>query len=157
MPSSTTNGMPVAQSQEQMSCVTGIPLVVLLGITPQGLNASSEGEIRVFYDWIHSYQEALFRDHLQTVIELVQLSLWGEIDDEITFVFKPLWSMTEKEMSEIDKHEAEADQIRIDSGVLDPAEVRKAVAAKPGSRYADINVADVPEPPAPEEGGNPDD
>jgi len=137
-----------AQSQEQMSSVTGIPLVVLLGITPKGLNASSEGEIRVFYDWIKAYQESFFRDHLQTVIELIQLSLWGEIDDEITFAFKPLWSMTEKEKGEVDKAEAEADQIRIDSGVLDPAEVRKAVAAKPGSRYADINVADVPDPPA---------
>lgn len=145
-----------AQAQEQMSSVSGIPLVVLLGITPSGLNASSEGEIRVFYDWIRAYQEALFRDHLQTVIEFVQLSLWGEVDPEIGFTFKPLWSMTEKEKGEVDKHEAEADQIRIDSGVLHPEEARKALAAKPGSRYADINVEDVPEPPQPEgEGGDP--
>jgi len=136
-----------AQSQEQMSSVSGIPLVILLGITPQGLNASSEGEIRAFYDWIHAYQETFFRDHLQTVIHFIMLHLWGEIDEEITFEFEPLWSMTDKEATEIEKLEAETDQIRIDSGVLDPAEVRKALAAQPESRYADINPEDVPEPP----------
>lgn len=136
-----------AQSQEQMSSVSGIPLIILLGITPQGLNASSEGEIRAFYDWIHAYQESFFRDHLQTVIHFVMRSLWNEIDEEITFEFEPLWSMTDKERAEIDKLEAETDQVRIDSGVLDPGEVRKALAAQPDSRYADINPEDVPEPP----------
>ena len=137
-----------AQSQEQMSSITGIPLVVLLGITPTGLNASSEGEMRAFYDWINAYQEKFFRDKLQTVIELVQLNLWGKIDKEISFIFEPLWSMTEKEVAEVDKLEAETDQIRIDSGVIHPEEARSALANEPNSRYADINVADVPEPPA---------
>jgi phage-related protein (TIGR01555 family) len=137
-----------AQSQEQMSSVSGIPLIILLGITPTGLNASSEGEIRAFYDWIKAYQESFFRDHLQTVIEFVQLSLWGKVDPEITFVFKPLWSMTKKEEAEVQKIEAETDQIYIDAGVLHPEEPRKALAAAPGSRFSDINVEDVPEPPA---------
>lgn len=144
-----------AQSQEQMSSITGIPLVVLLGITPQGLNASSEGEMRAFYDWINAYQEKFFRDKLQTVIELVQLNLWGKIDEEIGFIFEPLWSLTEKEVAEVDKLEAETDQIRIDSGVLHPEEARIALANEPNSRYADINVADVPEPPADPMGEDP--
>lgn len=42
-----------AQAQEQMASVSSIPLVKLLGITPNGLNASSDGEIRVFYDSCH--------------------------------------------------------------------------------------------------------
>ncbi|MGZ8907295.1 MAG: DUF1073 domain-containing protein, partial [Methylobacter sp.] len=41
-----------AQAQEHMAAVASIPLVKLLGITPSGLNASSDGEIRVFYDHI---------------------------------------------------------------------------------------------------------
>jgi hypothetical protein len=39
--------------------------------------------------------------------------------------------------------------------VLHPEEARKAVAAKPGSRYSDINVEDVPEPPADPMGEDP--
>jgi hypothetical protein len=141
-----------AQAQEQMSSVSGIPLIVLLGITPSGLNASSEGEIRVFYDYIHAFQESFFRDNLQAVIDLIQLTIFGKVDPEITFIFEPLWAMTEKEVAEIDKIEAESDQIRIDSGVLDPLEVRTALAADANSRYPDIDVNDVPELPEPEGG-----
>ncbi|WP_241502645.1 anti-CBASS protein Acb1 family protein [Bombella intestini] len=42
-------------------------LVKLFGITPNGLNASSEGEIRVFYDEIAAFQE--------NNLQLVQLPL----------------------------------------------------------------------------------
>ena len=46
-----------------MCSVSGQPLVKFTGITPNGLNASSDGEIRVFYDDIHAEQEAVFRDN----------------------------------------------------------------------------------------------
>lgn len=146
-----------AQSQEQMSSVSGIPLIILLGITPTGLNASSEGEIRSFYDTINAYQESFFRDHLQTVINFVMLSLWGEVDEEITFDFVPLWSMTEKELAEIRKIEAETDGLLIDKGIIDNAEARARVANDPDSQYHDINPADVPEVPEPDPMGGGDD
>ena len=69
-----------AQSQEHMASVSRIPLVKLLGISPHGLNATAEPEIRVFYDTIHAQQEAFFRPNLTKVIDFVQLSLWGEVD-----------------------------------------------------------------------------
>ena len=136
-----------AQSQEQMSSVSGIPLIVLLGITPKGLNASSEGELRAFYDTIQAEQERFFRDNLQTVINFIMLSLWGEIDEEITFSFEPLWSMTDKELAETQKVEAETDGMLIDKGIITPAEARVRVANDPQSAYQEIDPADVPEPP----------
>jgi uncharacterized protein len=39
-----------AQSQEQMASVAKIPTLKLLGTGPRGMNASSGGELRVFYD-----------------------------------------------------------------------------------------------------------
>lgn len=144
-----------AQSQEQMSSVSGIPLVILLGITPKGLNASSEGELRAFYDTVAAFQEQFFRDHLQTVINFVMLSIWGEVDEDIRFEFVPLWSMTEKEQAEVRKVEAETDGMLIDKGIITNAEARNRVANDPDSRYHDINPADVPEAPEPDpEGGD---
>jgi len=144
-----------AQSQEQMSAVSGIPLIILLGITPTGLNASSEGEIRAFYDTIAAFQEQFFRDHLQTVIHFIMRSLWGEVDDEITFTFVPLWSMTDKELAEIRKIEAETDGMLIDKGIITNAEARTRVANDADSEYHDIDPADVPEAPEPDpEGGD---
>lgn len=56
-----------AQSQEHMCSVASIPLVKFTGITPSGLNASSDGEIRVFYDHIAALDEKLFRDPLTNI------------------------------------------------------------------------------------------
>ncbi len=134
-----------AQAQEQMASVASIPLVKLLGVTPSGLNASSEGEIRVFYDTIHAAQEDHLRDPLQTVIDIVQLSECGDIDPSIRFGFEPLWVMSERERAEVEKLEAETDQVRVDSGVLSPIEVRGNVASDPDSRYPGLDVEDAPD------------
>lgn len=135
-----------AQAQEHMASVSGIPLVKLLGIQPAGLNASSEGEIRVFYDWVNAYQESFFRRHLTTVIDFAMLNIWGEIDEDIKFEFVHLWSLNEKEQAEMDKMRAETGVILIDGGVIEPAEERKRVATAGGSVYASIDVNAVPEP-----------
>ena len=45
-----------AQAQEHVASASGMPLVKYTGITPSGLNASSDGEIRIWYDNIHAEQ-----------------------------------------------------------------------------------------------------
>ncbi len=134
-----------AQAQEQMASVASIPLVKLLGITPSGLNASSDGEVRVFYDDVHAGQEDHLREPLQVIIDMVQLHLFGDVDESIRFNFEPLWTMSEKDRAEVDKLEAETDQIHVDSGVLAPLEVRQQLANDPDSRYPGLDVDDVPD------------
>lgn len=148
-----------AQTQEHMCSVAGIPVIVLLGIQPAGLNASSEGEIRIFYDWIHSFQEKFFRPNLTRVIDFIQLSLFGAVDPDITFIFEPLWAMDEVQKATVYKTLMEADTIAVDKGVLDPIEVRKRIAADPDSPHAGLDVDDLPEvaEPEPEEGDKDDD
>lgn len=134
-----------AQAQEHMASVSHIPLVKLLGTQPAGLNASSEGELRSFYDYIHSFQEHLFRHPLHRLMGLVMISLWGEPDDGIDFEFEKLWGLDEKGDAEVEKTKAERDQILIDAGVISPEESRKRVAADPDSDFASIDVDDMPD------------
>lgn len=129
-----------AQSQEQMSAVASTPLVKLLGITPSGLNASSDGEIRVFYDEILSMQESLFRDPLQACLEVIQLSEFGVIDPEITFSFVSLWQPTELEKSQVRKSDADTDAVLIGAGVLGPDEARQRIASDPENGYHSLEV-----------------
>lgn len=137
-----------AQTQEHMAAVSGIPLIKLLGISPAGLNASSEGEVRTFYDMIHSYQERFYRPHLTTVIDLIQLSEFGDIDEDIGFRFEPLWSMDEKESAEVREIEARTAQTYIDSGVLLPEEERKRVASAEDTPYQGLDLTLDMAPPA---------
>ena len=136
-----------AQSLEQMCTVSRMPAVILTGVSPSGLNASSEGEIRVFYDWISSQQNAFWRHPLEVCIKVIMLDLWGEIDDTITFEFNPLWQVSAKEESEIRNNNATSAATYIDRGVLSAEEVRENLAADPNSGYSGIDVSDVPEPP----------
>ena len=137
----------LAQSQEQMAAPSHTPLVKLLGITPSGLNASAEGEIDVYYDHIHAMQENLLRDPLDKLLKLVQLHLFGKVNDNITFDFVPLQQMSKTELSTIRKSDTDRDVAYIQAGVVSAEEVRGRLASEPDSGYNGIDVEDVPEMP----------
>nr|WP_101128240.1 anti-CBASS Acb1 family protein [Neisseria meningitidis] len=137
----------LAQSQEQMAAPSHTPLVKLLGITPSGLNASTEGEIAVYYDYIRAMQENLLRDPLDKLLKLVQLHLFGKVNDNITFDFAPLQQMSETELSTIRKSDTDRDVAYIQAGVVSAEEVRGRLASEPDSGYNGIDVEDVPEMP----------
>ena len=134
-----------AQTQEHLGAVCRVPLVFLTGITPAGLNASSEGEIRVFYDWIESCQEVLFRPNLTKIVHFAMLNIWGEIDETIIFNFAPLWSLDEVALANKRKLDADADVHLLDAGVLSPLEIRQRIAGDRDSPYTSLDVEDVPE------------
>lgn len=129
-----------AQSQEHMCSVSRTPAIVLTGISPAGLNASSDGEIRVFYDWIAAQQEAYWREPIETILKCVQLSLFSEIDPDISFSFIPLYQMTPKELADIRTADGLTAVAYIDRGVLDPSEERERLARDPESGYQGLDI-----------------
>jgi phage-related protein (TIGR01555 family) len=117
-----------AQAQEHMASLSRIPIIKLLGIQPAGLNASSAGELRAFADFIHSYQEAFFRPNLTTVLNLVQCSLFGQVDPDITFEFEPLTEeMSDGERAEAANQVISAATNAFESGLLSRADALKTL------------------------------
>lgn len=141
-----------AQSQEQMCSPSGLPLVYLTGITPSGLNATSEGEIEVFQDTLSANQE-IYTPFVSKVLNIVQLSLFGAIDPEIGFEWVPMRTMSEEQRSTIRKTDAEADATLIGAGVIMADESRTRVAGDEDSPYHGLDInAPLPEVPEPETG-----
>ena len=137
-----------AQAQEQMAAVVGIPLVILLGITPSGLNASSDGEIKTFYAWIKAQQEDLFTTLLTRALHMIMLHLWGEIDEDIGFTFNDLWEIDETAQIANRKVEADTDAIYLDRGVIDNEECRAKLAKDENSPYHGLDLSKpLPDPP----------
>lgn len=134
-----------AQAQEQMAAPTHIPLVKLFGITPSGLNASSEGEIQVWYDHVRSEQENILDKPVHKILQLVMLSLFGEIYDDIVFEWNPLEEATEVDVATINKTRAETGATLIEGGVISAEEERRRVATDPTSGYNGLDVDDMPE------------
>jgi uncharacterized protein len=134
-----------AQSQEHMAAVWGIPLVKLTGITPSGLNATSEGEIQVWYDRVNAMRINLFEPNLYDIIKVVQLDLDGTIDDDLVIHWVSLDEPTAKELSEIRKSDADAGAGYINAGVISPDEERERLQSDPMSGYENLS-GPAPEP-----------
>jgi hypothetical protein len=144
-----------AQSQEHMCSVSRMPAIILTGISPSGLNASSDGEIRIFYDWVASQQETHWREPLEVILKAVQLSLFGEIDPDIDFTFVPLYQMTPKELAEIRLSDSQAATAYIAAGVIYPSAERERLARAPDSGDQGLDTTVELVPPTPPEGEQP--
>jgi phage-related protein (TIGR01555 family) len=131
----------LAQSQEQMSSIAGIPLVVLLGVTPAGLNASSDGEMRAHYANVKSYQERTCAEPLKTVIDILQLDLDGTIDDTIKFEFLDLWEMDEEAKARLRKSDSDADVALVGAGIVSNEEARERMNEDEESAYFGVDLS----------------
>jgi len=134
-----------AQSQEHMAAVWGIPLVKLTGVTPSGLNASSEGEITVWYDRVGAMQVRIGQPNLEILLKAIQCSLFGAIDDDLVVHWITLDEPTQKELSEIRKSDADMDTGYINAGVISPDEARVRLQSDADSGYSNL-TGNAPEP-----------
>jgi uncharacterized protein len=151
-----------AQAQEHMSAVSRLPLIKAFGITPTGLNASSEEEIIVFDDHIHARQEIQYTANLQIVSKLLQLNRFGAIDPAIGIKYVPLRELDGEALGRVRKGDAELAGTLIQNGVISPEEERQRLVDDPNSGYSNLVVEDVPAPPQTDleekgNGGNDDD
>lgn len=123
------------QALEQICVAAQQPLVKFSGISPSGLNASSEGEIRVWYDRVAAYQESFFRPNLTTIMHACMLNIWGEIDHDITFEFVPLWQLDEAAKAAIAKTNADTRAVYVELGAVSNDEVRAALRSEPDGLF----------------------
>lgn len=135
-----------AQSQEHMAAPSHTPLVKLLGITPSGLNASTEGEMTAYYDYIRAMQENIFTKPLQKILEIIQLDQFGEIDPAIGFEYLPMVELDGEALSRVRKADADAGVAYITAGVISAEEERTRLAADPQSGYTSLDAESLPEP-----------
>jgi len=137
-----------AQALEQICAVIAVPLVKYTGVTPSGLNASADGEIRVFYDSIHARQEKSMSDQFQVCLEVIQMDVFGDIDTDIGFEWVHLWELDEQGAAQVRKTNADTDAVLVEIGAIDADEVRQRVAEEMNSPYAGLDMSEgAPGPP----------
>jgi phage-related protein (TIGR01555 family) len=102
----------------RLSAAARIPVSLLMGQTPAGLNATGDSDIRFFYDQVKSEQEGL-----KPKIERIYRLMSGNAANELKIEFPALWQLTDKEQAEIKRTQAETDRIYLQEGVLLPEEI----------------------------------
>jgi len=128
-----------AQAQEHICSVSHIPLVKYTGLSPTGLNASSDGEIKVWYDWVAARNQRVVKPLLDTIFRIIQLSEWGEVDESLTYEFCKMDEPTPDQEAALAKQKSDTDKNYIDSGVLSQQDVRTVITNDPTSRYSGLD------------------
>lgn len=84
------------------------PMTKLFGRSPSGLDATGDGDLQNYYDYVDSQREAKLRPALEKLLPVLAMSAWGFVPDDLDFTFPPLWTPTAKEVAEIAKTKSEA-------------------------------------------------
>jgi len=131
-----------------LSADTGYPITRLFGVSPGGMNATGESDMRNYYDSVRSVQAAEAYPMILRIVRII--SEWKKIPEPY-IKFLPLETMNEKQQAELEKITADKDQVEattykayIDMGVLEPYEVRHL---KFGDTLDDIPIPEEEELP----------
>ena len=112
---------------------TDMPRTILLGEQPGGLNASSDSEIRAWFDHVASQQKQILAPVISRVMEIllaVRSNRGEDVPEEWTIEFPPLWQPTADERSQTYLRQAQADQIYFLNGVLSADEIRARLVSE---------------------------
>lgn len=132
-----------------LSAVTCIPQTILFGRSPSGENATGESDLENYYNFVEGIQKRMLKKNIRTLLKaVVQAGVYdGSIAESQTIkpTFKPLWSLSEAEQATVELSKAQraqataqTAQLYIDMQVLQPDEVRQALA-----RDGTLNIEDI--------------
>lgn len=116
----TFTGVPESLDRlaNRLSAATEIPVTVLMGQAPAGLNATGDADLRAWYDRIESYRA----NEIDPILARLLLAMGSKAKTD----WPSLWQPTDAERAAVQKLEAETTAIEIQNGVLLPEEVTAA-------------------------------
>ncbi len=132
-------GMPdlLDRLTNRLAADARMPVTILMGEAPAGLNSTGDSDVRNFYDEVAGWRVPYLTPRLVRLYRMLFAAKQGPARGREPKVWNirygPLWQHTEKEESEIRKNNAEADVAQVQVGVLTPEEV--AASRHGGDEY----------------------
>lgn len=130
---------------KRLGSAADMPVTVLMGESPAGLQATGSIELRNWYDVLRGRQVRVLVPTLGVLVRYLFLArrgpTRGKEPKEWSIEPRPLWQLDDKTFAEVYLNMAEADSRYIELGVLDPSEV--ALSRFGGDRYSLQTQIDV--------------
>ena len=122
-----------------LSAITNIPQTILFGRSPAGMNATGQGDLENYYNYVERIQKRMLKGNLRYLLGVISHAgiHTGEIDKAppLNIEFNSLWSMSEQEKVALDLQKAQVAQTNANTAnvyvtmqAIDPSEVRKKLA-----------------------------
>lgn len=127
-------GLPdmIDRSWVRLAAAARMPVTILMGQAPAGLNATGESDHRAWENQVQAAQEHVLRGPAERLVRLMLLAqdgpTGGQEPEGWELVFPPLRQSSEKERAEVRKLRAQADALYLDRGVFLADEVALEVA-----------------------------
>lgn len=123
------NGLPeiLDRMAQRLAAAARMPVTILMGQSPAGLNATGASDIRWWYDHIRSDQRRTLLPRLNRLITLLLLAkdgpTNGKLPDNWEVVFRPLWQLSDLEKADVHLKQAQADKLNVEAQIVAPEEV----------------------------------
>lgn len=112
---------------QEVSGAADIPATRLLGMSPSGLSATGEADLRNYYDHINAEQTLTIEPAMTAFDQALIRSALGDAPEEIWYEWASLWQLTEKEKAEVaDKMSNVAERLSR-TGLISQEALSKAV------------------------------
>lgn len=123
-------GLPeLMQTHFQISSgAADIPVVVLMGQSPAGLNATGEADLAMWDDTVKSFQGTELQDTLTPLDEVLIRHALGRVPKGVEYEWDPLRQMSDVERADIAVKKMTAIKTLSDTALFAPEELRPAVA-----------------------------
>lgn len=108
----------------QLAAAADMPLTLLMGQSPGGMNATGDSDIRFFYDRVKGQQTKVLKPILKWLVSLVFRDLSIPEPEKWVIAFRPLWQESAKEQAETRYIQAKTDEIEIQNQVVTPEDIR---------------------------------
>lgn len=108
----------IQEFQQELSGMTSIPVTILFGRSPAGMNSTGSADFENYYNLVRRYQRTKQKPALEKLIKLIQHCKNGptkgkELEDW-QIEFEPLKQMSEKEQADLEAAKASANKTKVD-------------------------------------------
>lgn len=135
-------GLPeiMIQTWQRLAAGWDMPVTILMGMSPAGLNATGEADTRKWYDSVQWFREVVLAPRIEFLMRVLAANDGTPLD--VRVCWPSLWQMTAKEEAELRKTVAETDKLYIDAQVVLPEEVaiERNKGGPPRSTFPNIDM-----------------
>ena len=110
------------RTMELVSANSGIPMTKLFGRSPEGMNATGEGDFVQWAGTVQSYQMQTLQPAINRLVALVALQQdWKDKPDDMAWNWPSLKPLDDQQLADVRLKNAQADAIYMREGAIDPA------------------------------------
>lgn len=133
------------QMGQQLAGALQTPLVRLFGMSPKGMNATGESDLRTHYDNINRKQERELRVPVTLIHQLIARSKGIVLPPGYAVSFRPLWQLTEGERSEIAERDTNTTLAAEEQGLISHKTALKELrqSSRVTGRWTNITDDDI--------------